>query len=379
MAAYPQRHLLAGVPRVEFYKGGPRCPEDIPFPAVMRALTEYLGDRDLGCRSCRGLEPGCKIPCSYAHFIGVSGVASFLSWKPGWEMDNVEIMYMSDDPAAPFDRAFEAAGYATDSSGSGAPGQESEESCRSRIMASIQEGKPVLAFGPIGPPESALVTGYDEGGDVLIGWSFFQDMPEFNAGVEFEPTGEFRKRDWFDYAPGFSFITIGRKQERPSLAEIYRKALAWMLQVARTPKTFGDRATGLAAYDAWADQLLRDEEFPDDEAVLRQRHDVHNNVVGLVAEARWYGSLFLIEAGTSDYEKQDFCRTEDLLRAAACYAAEHALMWRLWDLVGGNGNPDAYRRFADPAVRREMALVIRKAKEKSAQAAEHIEAALAKG
>jgi len=41
----------------------------------------------------------------------VSGVASFLSWKPGWEGDNVEIMYMSDDPAAPFDRAFRAAGY----------------------------------------------------------------------------------------------------------------------------------------------------------------------------------------------------------------------------------------------------------------------------
>ena len=29
----------------------------------------------------------------------------------------------------------------------------------------------------------------DEAGEVLIGWSFFQDQPEHAAGVEFEPCG----------------------------------------------------------------------------------------------------------------------------------------------------------------------------------------------
>ena len=66
----------------------------------MRAVVEYLRIDDFGCRSCRPVRPGCRIPCTYAFFIGVTGVASFLNWKPGWEMDNVEIMYMSDDPAA---------------------------------------------------------------------------------------------------------------------------------------------------------------------------------------------------------------------------------------------------------------------------------------
>lgn len=377
MTTTPSRLVLSGVPRISFYQGGPDCPEDIPFPSVMRALMEYLKEEDFGCRSCRALRPGCKITCSYSFFMGVSGVASFLSWKPGWEGDNLEIMYMSDDPKAPFDRAFQATGYEYQYQGVELEGGQNNEALfRQQIVESLQKGRPVLTFGPIGPPESAIVTGYDEGGDVLIGWSFFQDMPEFNAGIEFEPSGQFRKRDWFNYPPGFSLITIGQKQRRPPLAATYRRALEWMLQVTRTPVTFGDRHNGLAAYTAWAEHLLHDEAFPNDEATLRQRYDVHNSAAGMVAEARWYGSQFLIQA--SDPDILHFNMTEDLLHAAACYAAEHKLMWDLWDLAGGIENPDAFRRFADPAVRRQMVPIIHQAREKDDQAAEHIVQALAK-
>ncbi len=50
------------------------------------------------------------------------------------------------------------------------------------------------------------------------------------------------------------------------------------------PDWYRGRANGLAAYDAWAAHLLRDEDFPEDEAVLRQRHDIHNCAVGTVAK-----------------------------------------------------------------------------------------------
>jgi hypothetical protein len=378
MTTVPDRLVLEGVPRVHFYEGGPRCPEDIPFPSVMRALMEYFGERDLGCRSSCRLQPGYSTTCSYSFFVGVSGVASFLSWKPGWEGDNVEIMYMSDDPRAPFDRAFRATGYEYQVVGV-EEGRDNEVFFRQRIIESIQEGRPVLAFGPIGPPESAIITGYDESGGVLIGWSFFQNIPEFNAGVEFEPSGQFRKRGWFDYQPGFSFILIGQKKPKPPLSETYRQALEWMVQVTRTPVTFGDRQNGLAAYTAWADQLLRDGDFPNDEAVLRQRHGVHDNVVGMVAEARAYGAQFL--AGMADHIDTHIHRdmVEPLLHAAACYAGEHALMWNLWDLAGGIGNPDAYRHFADPAVRRQMVPILEQARDRDAQAADHIEVALGRG
>jgi len=34
--------VLEGVPRVHFYEGGKRCPEDITFPSCLRAILEYL-------------------------------------------------------------------------------------------------------------------------------------------------------------------------------------------------------------------------------------------------------------------------------------------------------------------------------------------------
>lgn len=50
MAEFPERLVLTNVPQVKFYDGGSRCPEDIPFPSVMRALMEYLGEEKYGCR-----------------------------------------------------------------------------------------------------------------------------------------------------------------------------------------------------------------------------------------------------------------------------------------------------------------------------------------
>ena len=69
-------------------------------------------------------------------------------------------------------------------------------------------------------------------------------------------------------------------------------------------------------------------------------------------------------------------RQAEILHAAACYAAEHDLMWEIWELAGGIGNREAYRAMADPDVRRAMVDVIRQARDQDAQAAEHIERAL---
>ena len=46
--------------------------------------------------------------------------------------------------------------------------------------------------------------------------------------------------------------------------------------------------------------------------------------------------------------------------------------------MGGNGNPDAYKLLADPAVRRQMAEVIHAARRQDELAILHVEKALAK-
>ncbi len=383
------------MPRVHFYEGGKRCPEDIIIPSVMRAVLEYLGEEDYGCKHCPVHGQACKVFCTYAHLVGVSGAAAFLSWKEGWHGDNIALFYMDADPDAVERHIFDAIGYAYEQVIK-EDGRNNEALFRQRIVASIDRGMPVLGYGVIGPPEPSIITGYDEGGDVLIGWSFFQNFPDFNAGVEFEPAAEgqpgaaeqpryFRKRDWFKDTE--NLLIIGEKRPKPSLPEVSRAALRWLIQVTRTPMVhpepdapehYRQRHNGLAAYDAWADHLLHDTEWPaDDEATLHAHHQIHNDAIGSLAEARWYGSVFLAEiadhfaagpgkAGT----------TEHVFHAAACYAAEHDLMWTLWDLAGGISNPEAFRAMADPATRRAMAEIVRQARDQDTKAVEHMEQAL---
>jgi hypothetical protein len=368
----PARAVLENVPKVAFYDGT-RCPEDMPFPSCMRALLEYFGE-DYGCRHASSQDPTWRLGCPYSHMMGVTGNAFFLSWKPGWHGDNVAIHYMSDDPAAPYRRAFEAIGYGYEFVHR-EDGRDNEAFLRQRIVESIGAGRPVLAFGVIGPPEPSIIAGYDDGGEVLIGWSFFQGSPGSGDGSAFEPSGYFRKRNWFPETVGL--VLVGEKRERPPLDQVYRDALAWGLQVMRTPLTYDDRRIGLAAYTAWADHLLRDEDFAtDDLAVLRERHGVHDDAVGMVAEARWYGALFLAHAAQ---QAGAIVRSEALLSAAACFAAEHDLMWRVWDLGGGNGRTDEHvRKLAEPQARRAIAPLILGAREKDREAAAHIERALAR-
>jgi hypothetical protein len=356
----------------------------------MRAVLEFLGEKDYGCKHCLAQNPDCKVLCTYAFLVGVSGAASYLSWKEGWHGDNSAIFYMSADAAAPERHIFDAIGYEFEWVVK-EKGHDNEAFFRQRIAESIQRGMPVLGYGIIGPPEPSIVAGYDEGGDVLIGWNFFQNVPDFNAGVEFEPsaegqpTGYFRKRDWFGNTE--CLLIIGDKKAKPSLEETSRTALKWMLQVARmpmvrpepdAPEWYQHRHNGLAAYEAWADHLLRDEEWPaDDEATLRSHHFIHDSAIGNVAEARWYGSLFmaqLVEGFVAGPGKRG--TMAEILHAAACYAAEHDLMWEVWELAGGIGNPDAYRAMANPDTRRAMVEIIRQAREQDVQAAERIEQAL---
>lgn len=373
--ASASRCVLEGVPRIAFYEGGARCPEDICFPSALRASLEYLGE-NLGCRHIAARNMTTRLDCAYSYILGVSGSASFLSWKQGWQPDSADIRYMPGGLVEPLRRTFEAVGHAYE----WVPKAEEpagEALFRAKIMASIRDqGRPVLSFGVLAPPECGIITGYDEGGDVLIGWNFFQRFPEFNAGLEFEPSGYYRKRDWFKDTIGL--VVIGDKVPTRPLAEIYHDALQWALEVTRIPQVVtvdATHANGLAAYSAWAEALSHDEAFegqPD--ATLRERHMAHESAVGNVAEARWYGGQFLRDA----VEHVHYNMTEDILKAAACYAAEHALMWKLWDLAGGNGNPDAYKNFAKPAVRREMIPIIQEARAKDIEAADHLERALAR-
>jgi hypothetical protein len=369
----PDRLLLEGVPRVGFQSEPGQDAQSTPFPACLAACLEYLGD-GMGIREFEWRDATWQQSKTYTYLMGTTGAAFRLAWRPGWHLDNVEIMYMSDEPTAPFDRAFEAVGRGYEFLFP-EEGRDNEATWRQRIVTSIRElRRPVLAFGVVGPPECCIVSGYDEGGAVLIGWSFFQHFPEFNAGVEFEPSGQFRKGNWFPDTQ--TPLILGDRRPRQPLPEIYVKALEWTLHVVRTPATtaYGaERHNGLAAYQAWADHIGADEAFAsDDMQVLWERYMVHNDAVGLVAEGRWYAAAFLRQAAGHLP-----LAAEPLLAAVARYEGEHDLMWQLWDLVGGVGFSDEHvRKLAEPTVRRQMVPIILQARDLDTEAADHIALAL---
>jgi len=52
--------------------------------------------------------------------------------------------------------------------------EDDEAVFRRKIIESIDQGKPLIALGVVGPPEACIITGYDENGDGLRGFGVFQ-------------------------------------------------------------------------------------------------------------------------------------------------------------------------------------------------------------
>jgi hypothetical protein len=358
--------LLTGVPRVHFYEGGEESPEDITFSSCLASVVRFLG-QDYPWLTKQDGEKTWRDNYAYIYITAHSGLAFGLRWRDGWHMDNVDNTYAARREEV-LDRAFRAVGYRyrlLEKTGS----MSEEEQALRMIKESIVNGLPILAVGVFGPPEFCLITGYDESGKVVRGWNFFQNISPFSADLGYEPTGEFRKSDWFIGTE--ALLMIGKRTERPDVHELDRHTLRFALDMARTPELYGSH-TGYAAYEAWARQITDEADFVgQDEENLLTRHEAHNNLVGALAEARWYGAQWLRHIASDEPTM-----AQDLLAAAECFEREHDLMWEVWGAVGGNGHPNAWREFAKPEVRARIAALILEALGEDRRAGEHFENAL---
>lgn len=375
------RRVLDGVPRVRFYDGS-RCPEDFPFPSCVRAALEFLED-DLGCAHVRPTSGHRLTQCAYAHLTATCGIAFSLLWNPDkWDPGNTGVTAVCDDPVAAIGRAFASVGRECTVLGNaetpyGGPEWEAfaarhtpEDEMRGAIILSVRDhARPVLALGVVGPPECCLVTGYDRGGEALVGWSYFQEADDCREGLSIEPDGQFRRTGWYANTP--AVILIGERTPEPDAGDVRRTTLEWALDLMAPHEVHGRKA-GAAAYDAWAAALLRDEEFAaEDLEPLQERQMAHNGAVGAVAESRHYGHVYLREAAIGAP------LSGELLAAAECFRAEHDLMWEVWGAIGGPGlGDDKARALASRDAREKSAAIILAAKAKDAEAREHIARAL---
>jgi len=182
-----ERLVLEGVMRVGFYKGGDRCPEDIPFPSCLAAAVRYLGD-EYDWVPIEANNTTWRLNAANNGILAASGMTFGLRWREGWHQDNADMMFVAD-PRDVIHRSFQYVGYEYELVQKEEDDDADEELFREKVIQSLRAGRPVLAFGVIGPPECCLITGYDEGGDVILGWNYFQDNPQWQEVVTIEASG----------------------------------------------------------------------------------------------------------------------------------------------------------------------------------------------
>lgn len=351
--AAPSRLVLDGVPQVRYFKDG-IC----PLALAVKSCTDF---------------PGMNY--SYNYVLATSGACFRMSWNyTRWDAGNMDTSHLGPEPMR---QALRAVGlkhrflvkktWWADAVGDDIKrlpeGREAQAVLRRRIIASVRAGMPVLAFGVVGPPEVSIVTGYDHDGDVLIGWSCFQGE---HPKDQLEPDGAFRQRGWLDETHGI--VLVERAKEKPDPERVTREALEWAYRVCTHPKT-KTHVFGQAAYKGWAEGMLKDIDFPDDDEKTLQsrRYTVWDGLI-MLAE-RHQAAAFLEEAAIRHPEMEEHLHT-----AARLFRADGDCGGRITQALGGHGLPS--ERLADPCARRTALDFIFDARERNAEALKHLALAL---
>jgi len=324
------RLVIEGVPRIGYNVR--LC----PFPGSLESVMKFLGDRQ-----------------DYDYIMAVSGGA-FRRFYNRDDGGNVSLEYLAPEV---YRRTFEAIGRRCTVLPTGNRGE-----MIAAIRQSLAGGKPVLAS--VGGPECGIVAGYDKGGDVLIGWSYFQDSSK----------GYFELSDWHAKLNGPPYLVlIGDKATKPAERNTLVSTLQWAIGLERTSRRpgFPNHVTGIAAYEAWAEELETDADYPGDKpGVLRTRAMIQVDQVVMLAD-RGSAAKYLREMKNVAPEA-----AEPLEAAAALYEEASAGAGKLWRW-GDWKDPKAGEALTDPKLRREFAAAVRLAAQKESAAVDQLAKALA--
>lgn len=331
--------ILYGVPKVQY-----KYEECTPFPAALRACLNYMGQE-----------------MSYSYLMAASGASFRLRWNTEcWDGGNVDIMCIYENPVEAFERAFKAAGRAWNILGRRP--EVTKEDFKSFIRAEINEGRPVIALGIIGPPEACIVTGYADDGDTLLGWNFFQENPEYTKDVWIDESGYFVCKSWWENPCTMGLLSIGEERGMVTgLKELLENAVTIL-----SKERIGSYAGGQAAFDAWAGSIADESQFPKGAVLplLFERLMCQNDAMTMIGEGRSYAACFMDWVGERNPGVRDECR-----KAASCFRKEFAAVKKMADRLGGwMQSEQQARKLAEPAARKEIAGLVMKAKQYDSEA-----------
>ncbi len=343
--------LLSGVPLLGWSTTTPVC-----WSGAFLASMTYLGEE-----------------VSSADAMGVSGAAFALFWwapeRAPWLCD---VLAYGEEPVR---RAFASLGRGYDQARDplGTAPERPHDEWRECIVREIDAGRPVIAQGLVGPPECSVVTGYEDGGRVLRGTSYFQAA-----------TGDyFRVEGWGSGCRGL--ITIGDAGPRPTRAEALRSSLEFALALGQAgsfespslratgedPRTW----SGLSAYECLADSFLEDAWWGGDLENLQLSLCASlTDGLLLLADKRRYAAL-----ATDLWVGYGLPGSPELADASRAFRDEAEHLRGLIDTerlpCSMSPEPDQWR-LTDRALRERVAAGVRIGRDLDARAFEHLAGAL---
>lgn len=136
------------------------------------------------------------------------------------------------------------------------------ETDKKRIMDSIDKGLPVLTIeGVVNCADCCVIGGYDDGGNVLLGYNPFMDQKD-DHDEPHDNSGYFRKTNWhngFFEEAGGKYIIINHKIPKLSKREIYLETLALACKIINGTQK-DDQLNGYSAHTRYAEMLVEEHE-----------------------------------------------------------------------------------------------------------------------
>jgi hypothetical protein len=352
----------------------PNVPRIAQFIGKESYLTPFIG-------SLYAALNGMGAPRRYAELLALSGAGNRLTWRPNdWYGGNCDILACEDEPFAPHLRVLKAIGFTAkirlfkEIVGLKGP-YDTLEHAREEITASIEKGIPVIAMGIIGPPECCVVYGFEKGGDILIGWNYFQDSEGFS------PDQPFRKENWQQGL--FGYLLLEKADTAPGQRESALNAFRAIADHARQYEVRGARV-GFAAWEEMLRQLEHDDFSHLKGILLPQAGEIwDDDVWSTTAQGRFFiycDALCQIhERGVALHYYQYLADhypewQESLNPAIAAWKECSAYGGFLWKYVTMDSK--GYEKFTDSAIRKILADEGRRSMAKDMEAIEHIEALL---
>lgn len=322
--------ILLGVPKVGYGIDGVT-----PYPICLKALAAYLGQK-----------------VEYDTLMVETCAAFRLTWNTTvWDGGNVDVQHAFDGEES--GRVFAL--------GAAALGREFQMLRRTSaakqqfsdfIRCRIDDGFPVIALGIIGPPEACLITGYRDGGDTLIGWNLFQDYPEYNVGIAFEPSGYFVTSKWWENTDTIALIGIGAQTGTGlTLKEVLQNAIAVM-----TGRVSDGHVKGLMAYDAWQASLSDESQFPKEAIfpILAERLMCHGDAVDCLSDGLYRAHTYFKRLSETRQEHSPL-----LSQIAAHFEKASGCIMPMIQRLGGFERGEAeMRELAKPEARKDICALI---------------------